>query len=110
MSALHEASEPRPWGDVRPVVVPGDSPEDERARVRAILEPRSLPVDVLPETPLVPSAAAALDALVESGMTVHDAVNWVLQLGDDIAAHISAGGTVLLTDPDGTSVHLKMPT
>jgi hypothetical protein len=109
MTAAHEPTGAPHIGDVRPLVA---RRETDPERVRAILSPAPTSLlELLPETPLIPPAAAAREALLEyTGMDSDEVVNWALQLADIIAAHLDAGGTVTLTDPDGTSVPLTMPT
>lgn len=94
---------------VVPLVV-CDTAEAERAHARAVLGPMSTLLDTLPETPLIPPAADARDALLATmGMDPGELVNWLFLLGDQIAAHIAAGGTVMMADADGTSAPLEMP-
>lgn len=110
MTAAHEPTGAPHIGDVRPLVA---RRETDPERVRAILAPAptSSLLELLPETPLIPPAAAARAALLENtSMDSDEIVNWALQLADIIAAHLDSGGEVKLVDMDGSSVPLTMPT
>lgn len=81
------------------------------APVRALRAVAAQPADEIPPGLLDPPAAAARSALLEAtGLTERELLNWLYQLGDEIAAHIDGGGTALLTDADGTSRPLTAPT